>query len=130
MAKFDATNIFRNTTSKVLSRSLSEESSNVICLVIKGFAGFIGRENEFHARLGKELGTIAKSYGLGGIFHSDDLPNYGITPEEVSKVRDSFGLDSGDAFILVAGRSQKTCNVADALVLRLKASVSGVPAET
>lgn len=126
-----ATDIFKDTSSKILLKSLSsEKSSNVICIVVKDFAGFFGKENEFHARLGKELGAIAKSYGLGGVFHSDELPNYGITAEEVARLRAAFGLNDMDAFVLVAGRSSKTRNVADALILRIRASLSGVPAET
>lgn len=130
VSKFDATEIFKNSSSKILKRSLSEESSNVVCIVVRDFAGFIGRENEFHARLGKELGAIAKSYGLGGVFHSDELPNYGITPEEVSNLRRSFSLRPEEAFVLVAGLSQRTNVVADALITRLRASTSGVPTET
>lgn len=130
ISEFVATEIFRNTASKILAKSLSEKASNVLCIVVKGFAGFIGKENEFHARLGKELGAIAKSYGLGGVFHSDELPNYGITSEEISTLHRIFHLRDGDAFILIAGREQRTRTVADALILRLKASTTGVPAET
>jgi len=96
----------------------------------KGFAGFIGKENEFHSRLGKELGAIAKSYGLGGVFHSDELPNYGITAEEIIRLREILALREEDAFILVAGRSQKTRSVAKALITRLEAVPMGVPPET
>lgn len=131
ISKVDVTELFRKTSSKILRKSLAEESSDVICIVIKGFAGFIGRENEFHARLGKELGSIAKSYGLGGVFHSDELPNYGITPGEVRNVRANEKLEDNDAFILVTGRSQKTRIVADALISRLnQAATIGLPPET
>ena len=70
-----------------MKKALSRETRVVICLSVKGFAGFIGKENEFHSRLGKELGAIAKTYGLGGVFHSDELPNYGISQEEVSSTQ-------------------------------------------
>ena len=127
---FDATSIFESTASKILLKAFSEGSSKVVCIVVKRFSGFIGKENEFHARLGKELGGIAKSYGLGGVFHSDELPNYGITKEEVHAVRASFALNEKDAFVLVAGRSQKVRNAADALISRLRNVTEGVPAET
>jgi glutamyl-tRNA(Gln) amidotransferase subunit E len=124
------TEVFRNTASKILSKSLSEKASEIICIAIQGFKGFIGRENEFHARLGKELGAIAKSYGLGGVFHSDELPNYGITSEEVASLRSHLNMKDDDAFVLVAGTDQKIMNVAAALISRLKSVVLGVPAET
>ncbi len=130
ISEFDATKIFQDSSSKILQKSLSEKSSNVICIVVRKFAGLIGEENEFHARLGKELGAIAKSYGLGGIFHSDELPNYGITKEEIAHVRETFALDEKDAFVLVAGLPRKTRNVADAIISRLRLVPSGVPAET
>lgn len=130
VSKFDATSVLKNSSSKILRRSLSDDSSNVVCVAIGSFAGFIGRENEYHARLGKELGAIAKSYGLGGVFHSDELPNYGITLEEISNLRKSFTLKPEDAFVLVAGLVQKTDAVADALIARLRISTLGVPAET
>lgn len=127
---FVVTDQFRNTRSKILQKSLSDEPSNVVCIVIRSFAGFIGRENEFHARLGKELGAIAKSYGLGGVFHSDELPNYGITQEEVSILKVKLNLRDNDAFVLVAGKEQRTHNVSEALIARLKRVTGGVPAET
>ena len=36
--------------------------------------------------MGKELGELVRFYGLGGIFHSDELPNYGITKDEIDAV--------------------------------------------
>ncbi len=113
-----------------MKKALSMGESCVICLTIKGFAGFIGRENEFHSRLGKELGTIAKTYGLGGVFHSDELPNYGITQEEVSLLRNKQSIADGDAFVLIAGGRQSTTKAADALKKRLQHATIGVPAET
>jgi glutamyl-tRNA(Gln) amidotransferase subunit E len=126
----DVTHLFKNSKSNVVKKSLSASGSVVRCLSIKGFAGFIGKENEFHSRLGKELGAIAKSYGLGGVFHSDELPNYGITSDEVASLRKEIGVDDDDGFVLVTGESNRTKRVVEALEGRLRHSVWGVPAET
>ena len=37
-------------------------------------------------RLGKELSQIVRFYGIGGIFHSDELPGYGISKEDVDNI--------------------------------------------
>jgi glutamyl-tRNA(Gln) amidotransferase subunit E len=114
----------------VIKRVLSEKAGVVMCLVISRLAGLIGKENEFHSRLGKELGAIAKTYGLGGIFHSDELPNYGITEQEISLLREKHGIGADDAFVLIAGNRETTTKVIEALRRRLQHAVIGVPAET
>jgi len=130
MKAHEVTGLFRESKSTIIRKALSSESSVVMCLSIKGFAGFIGKENEFHSRLGKELGAIAKTYGLGGVFHSDELPNYGITQEEVTLLRNANNIASGDAFVLIAGNRQNTTKVVESLKKRLQHTTIGVPAET
>lgn len=126
----DVTSLFSDSKSNVIKKALASNDSIVICLSIGKFVGFVGRENPFHSRLGKELGAIAKTYGLGGVFHSDELPNYGITQDDVAKLMNKCGVDGNDAFILVAGSRQNTTKAADALTRRLQHSTIGVPAET
>ena len=43
-------------------------------------------------RLGRELASSAKQAGVAGIFHSDELPAYGITETEVKRVREKMSL--------------------------------------
>jgi glutamyl-tRNA(Gln) amidotransferase subunit E len=126
----DVTPFFLNSKSNIIRKALASSDSLVVCLSIRGFAGFIGRENALHSRLGKELGAIAKTYGLGGVFHSDELPNYGITQEDVSLLRSKYDIGIGDAFVLVAGSRQSATKAADALERRLQHATIGVPAET
>ncbi|MGI0091804.1 MAG: Glu-tRNA(Gln) amidotransferase subunit GatE [Nitrososphaerales archaeon] len=127
---FDAAQIFSNSESDILRNALSETDGIVVCLVIKEYAGLIGRENGFHSRLGKELGAIAKTYGLGGVFHSDELPNYGITDSDISSLRNGHNIGDGDAFVLVAGPRAKTAKAIEALKKRLQHSTMGVTPET
>lgn len=126
----EVTGFFNDSEANVIKKALSAEDSIVSCLVIDGFSGFLSKENEFHSRLGKELGAIAKTYGLGGIFHSDELPNYGISGEVISSIRAKNGIGVTDALVLITGDRQKTAKVAEALKRRLQQSVAGVPAET
>lgn len=129
ISEIDATEVFLDSKSNVLKKTISN-GGKVKCIVIRKFAGFVGRENSFHSRLGKELGAIAKTYGLGGVFHSDEMPNYGITEEEISTLRTKKGIAQQDAFVLVAGPEEKISKASEAIAKRLQYSSIGVPAET
>lgn len=130
MRSVNVTTHFRDCKSNVIKKALGPKDGTALCLVIEGFAGLLGRENEFHSRLGKELGAIAKTYGLGGVFHSDELPNYGITAEELSSIRERNSIGASDAFVLIAGDSHMTDKVVEALKKRIQQAIVGVPAET
>jgi glutamyl-tRNA(Gln) amidotransferase subunit E len=128
----DATEIFAKTQSKIIKNSfaINGAKTKVACIVIRRFSGIIGKENAFGSRLGKELGAIARAYGLGGVFHSDEMPNYGITPEEIAALRKRFDLSLDDAFVLLTGNERIVRACTDALSQRLRSSLEGVPAET
>jgi glutamyl-tRNA(Gln) amidotransferase subunit E len=73
---------------------------------------------------------MVKFYDLDGVFHSDELPNYGITDKEVTAIRKKLQLHDVDAFVIVGGPKNVVGAAADAIVQRLKAATTGVPAET
>ena len=82
-------------------------------------------------RVGTELSDRAKFWGrVGGIFHSDEMPNYGITPEEVNSVRKAVIAGEADAFVFVADTSENVADALKAVVERAQELVTGVPAET
>ena len=82
----DVTEIFAKTGSKVLARSIKNGGVVLACR-LAGFAGLVGREIQPDRRLGSEMSDRAKRAGVGGIFHTDELPAYGVTPAEVEAVR-------------------------------------------
>ena len=58
------------------------------------FAGLLKREFMPDFRVGTELSDRAKFWGrVGGIFHTDEMPNYGITPEEVEALRKAVNAE-------------------------------------
>jgi glutamyl-tRNA(Gln) amidotransferase subunit E len=81
-------------------------------------------------RLGKEIGQIVRFFGIGGVFHSDELPNYGINDSDVSKVRKHLELANGDGFLIIAGEDPKLDYAIDSIIKRIRDAVNGVPAET
>jgi len=81
-------------------------------------------------RLGKEIGQIVRFFGIGGVFHSDELPNYGINDSDVGKVRKHLELADGDGFLIIAGEDPKLDYAIDSIIKRIQDAVNGVPAET
>ncbi len=125
----EVTDILAKSSSK-MAKKILESSGSFRAIRLPGFAGLIGFEPYPGIRLGKELGELVRFYGLGGVFHSDELPNYGISKEEVQAVRERLDLGDNDAFVMVGGSDDKIGFAIDAIIRRLKAALAGVPAET
>jgi glutamyl-tRNA(Gln) amidotransferase subunit E len=125
----DVTDILNKTQSKIVKKILDGEGL-FKALRIPGFAGMIGFEPYPEIRIGKELGKLVRFYDLDGVFHSDELPNYGITEHEVSAIRSRLQAGENDAFVVVGGPEDKVGFASDAITRRLQAAINGVPAET
>ena len=127
---FDITDIFKNSGSKVIKKALS--SGGVAYAVrLEGFRGLVGKEIQPGRRLGSELSDRAKrAAGVGGIFHIDELPNYGITQEEVDAVTSMLKLEPKDAFVMVADTREKAKRAMEAVKIRASEALSEIPEET
>jgi len=76
------------------------------------------------------LAGIAKVIaGLRGIFHSDELPAYGITEAEVEKVKKVLKPSKNDAFILVAADEVSAHKALKSIAMRCSEALDGVPKE-
>ena len=96
---YNVTELFIDTKSKVLQKFV--EKGVILAALLRKFKGLIGREIQPGRRLGTELSDRAKTAGVGGIFHTDELPNYGITENEVHAVRNMIVACKDDVIILV-----------------------------
>src|SRR5437660_12793309 len=67
---------------------------------------------------------------MGGIFHSDELPGYGITESEVDGIYRRLECGSSDAFVLIADSKENVVDGLKAVVERAKEALLGVPEET
>jgi glutamyl-tRNA(Gln) amidotransferase subunit E len=86
----DVTEVFEDTDSGVIRGAL--DSGGVVHAVpLYGFDGLVGRELQDDRRLGTEFSDHAKRHGAGGIFHTDELPAYGVTEAEVEALREADG---------------------------------------
>jgi glutamyl-tRNA(Gln) amidotransferase subunit E len=124
----DVTDIFSGTKSNILRRVI-DTGGRVIAIKVPGLRGILGKEVQPGRRFGTELADRVRVWtSLSGLIHSDELPGYGITGEEVSRVSSRLGVDS---FILLAGNNDR--DLADAvkvIIGRIKEAMYGVPEET
>ncbi|MDW0240842.1 MAG: Glu-tRNA(Gln) amidotransferase subunit GatE [Nitrososphaeraceae archaeon] len=125
----DVTQLLRKSSSKIVKNILTGDS-RFTAFVLRGFKGLLSFEPYPAIRLGKELGDLVKVYGIGGIFHSDELPNYGITPEDVESISAVLRMDKNDAFVLIGGPTKLVNTVLFELFTRIKKAFSGVVPET
>ena len=101
----DITSIFENTQAKVINEALKEKESSVLAIKLNNMKGILGHEIQENYRFATEVSNRnKKTYpSIKGLFHSDELPKYNITQEEVNQVYSTLKLDpSRDGFILIA----------------------------
>jgi len=126
----DVTTVFDNSDSKVIKKAI-QSGGVVYATKLAGFAKLLGVEVQPNRRLGTELSDYAKFWGgVGGIFHTDELPKYGITDTDVSKLRQMVDAHEQDAVVLVASSKEQCKDALQAVVNRAREAVIGVPAET
>jgi glutamyl-tRNA(Gln) amidotransferase subunit E len=126
----DVTSLFKKSESKVVKGALKRKDG-VYALLLPGFAGFVGRELQPNRRLGSEFADYARFWGsVQGIFHTDELPKYGITTEDVQRLQTHLKTKPTDAIILVAAGKQDATEALEAVAQRAKAALKGVPEET
>jgi len=128
----DVTKILQNTKSKIIRSVLDKKDHGVYALVLPGFKGLLGFEVQPGRRFGTELADYARVWGgVGGIFHTDELPGYGISESEVENLYRELNADpERDAIILIADRVDKAYNAFKAIIERVKYAFKGVPEET
>jgi glutamyl-tRNA(Gln) amidotransferase subunit E len=120
--------LFKETKSTVLKKA-----KRIHALRLKGFAGFVGRQIQPDRRLGSEMSDYAKKCGVGGIFHTDELPAYGVTADEVARLRSHMDATEQDCVVIVAASSdaQAECAIGQVVIrARIALSDTPVPEET
>ena len=126
---FLITSLLQNCNSKIIKKSL--ENGDVIkAIKVKKFAGLFGFEPYSGIRLGKEIGQLVRFFGIGGVFHSDELPNYGIENNDIQNIRKYLELEEEDAFLIIAGKNPALEHAINSIINRIKNAKNGPLAET
>ena len=122
---YDLDEVFKDTESKILKSAKSIKG-----IILKGFDGLIGVEVQEGRRFGTELSSYAKKRGVSGLFHTDELPAYGITQEEVDNLREFLDAKPEDAIIIVAHDPDIAESALEEVIRRAKLAFDGVVEET
>jgi glutamyl-tRNA(Gln) amidotransferase subunit E len=126
----DLSDLFGGTKARVIKEAMAK-GGIVLGVKLPKFGGLLGRELGPGLRLGTELSSRASFWGgVGGIFHTDELPGYGITGDEVRLARRKMNLDPSDALVVVADTPSRANEALGAVVDRAKEALAGVPEET
>jgi glutamyl-tRNA(Gln) amidotransferase subunit E len=122
--------VFKHTKCKVILKAL-EGNRQVLAVKLPKFRGFLKWELMPGFRLGTEMADRARFWGrVGGIFHTDEMPAYGITTEEVEGLRKMVKAEDEDAVVFVADMTDNATDALKAVVERAREALEGVPAET
>jgi glutamyl-tRNA(Gln) amidotransferase subunit E len=122
---YDLDEVFKDTSSKILS-----SAECIKGIILRGFDGLIGKEVQPGRRFGTELSSYAKKMGVSGLFHTDELPAYGITQEEVDALKSYLKTGPEDAIIIVSHDEDVAVNALNETIRRAEMAFDGVVEET
>ena len=130
---FDLTHHFTDCESKMIEKGL-ENSYTMLGLPLPNLGGKIGTkeldvEGAQMPRLGRELAGAAKLAGVKGVFHSDELPAYGIESLHVVRVREELNLSDSDAFVLCLAPKWQAGLALESVLQRARTAWHRIPQE-
>ena len=102
----DVTKIFEKCDSKVIKDHIKDKDSKVLAVKLFNFKGILGHEMQIGHRFASEVSDRNKKHfpQVKGLFHSDELPKYGIEEKQVNEIRKKLNLKENDSFILIANK--------------------------
>jgi glutamyl-tRNA(Gln) amidotransferase subunit E len=118
----DVTKTFENTKCKFIK-------DNVFGIKLAGMKGYTGREVGLR-RFGSELSDYAKVTGVSGLLHRDELPNYGISTEEVQKICKLLNCEEKDNFVIIVASKDAASKAMIAVKERILGAFIEIPQET
>ncbi|HOI18620.1 MAG TPA: Glu-tRNA(Gln) amidotransferase subunit GatE [Candidatus Woesearchaeota archaeon] len=125
----DLSEIFKGTGSKRIKENLMK-GEGVYGIALKGYKGILGTQLAPLLRIGSEVSDYAKSSSnIKGLFHRDELPNYGITAKEVNLIVEKLNISDEDNFIIVSGNKTDAFRFLERCIERIQMFKLGVPSE-
>jgi len=121
----DLSGIFDATSSKVIKKA----GGQVFGVCLRGFSGILGTELQHGRRFGSELADFATKYGVG-LMHTDELPAYGISEEEVERLKRTFDATEDDCVVIVAAGRERAEVAMKAVLRRAEVAMREIPKET
>lgn len=128
--KKDITELFSKCKSKIIQNAI-KENQKIIAISFKNMAGMFGFSPYEGIRLGKEIAELVRFFGIGGVFHSDELPNYGVEESDLQELKKMAEIKENDAFLILASPEEKIHTIVDQIILRIEhIRDNGIPIDT
>ncbi len=128
--KKDITELFSKCKSKIIQTAI-KKSQKIIVISFKNMAGMFGFSPYEGIRLGREVAELVRFFGIGGVFHSDELPNYGIEELDLEELKKFVEIKENDAFLILASPQEKIHTITDQIILRIECiRDQGIPTDT
>ena len=125
----DVSDMLSESKCRVVSAALGS-GGRALAMKLPKFSGTLSKTDDGVTRLGAELAAHVRVAGVKGLFHSDELPGYGITSDEVDGLAKRLQLDSEDAFLLIADDEARARAALRRATARANRAIEGVPEET
>lgn len=128
--KKDITKLFSKCKSKIIQNAI-KKNQRIIAVSFKKMAGIFGFLPYEGIRLGKEVAELVRFFGIGGVFHSDELPNYGVEESDLEELRKFVKIKENDAFLILASPEEKINTIVNQIILRIEhIRDHGIPIDT
>ncbi len=128
--KKDITGLFSKCKSKVIQNAI-KKNQKIIAISFRNMGGMFGYSPYENIRLGKEIAELVRFFGIGGVFHSDELPNYGVEEPDLKKLKEFAEIRENDAFLILASPQEKIHTIVEQIVLRIEhIKYNGIPIDT
>lgn len=116
--------------SSIIKNALANKKG-IYGIRLKKFAKLLVKNLQGKRRFGTEIANYVKVKNkIPGLFHSDELPNYGITEEEKEKIATELQCRENDAFVLLCESEQKAITGFETILERCRQALHGIPKET
>ena len=126
----DITELFSKCESKIIQSAIKKQQK-IFAISFKNMGGMFGFTPYEGIRLGKEVAELVRFFGIGGVFHSDELPNYGVEEIDVKNLKEFLKIDENDAFLILAATDEKIHIVIDQIISRIQfIKNNGIPIDT
>ncbi len=126
----DVTELFSKCKSKIIQNAIKKDHK-IITIIFKNMARTFGFSPYEGIRLGKEVAELVRFFGIGGVFHSDELPNYGVEELDLEELRRRTDIEEEDGFLILASPQEKIQTIINQIVLRVEhIRDNGIPIDT
>ena len=126
----DVTELFKKCKSKIIQNAI-KKNQKIVGISFRNMSGMFGYSPYEGIRLGKEVAELVRFFGIGGVFHSDELPNYGVENTDIDDLKKTLEINDGDGFLILAAPEEKISVVIDQIILRIEyIRNEGIPIDT